>query len=330
MRMSRSAKWLVHAGVALAYAFAAPLAQAQNYPNRPITLVVPSSAGGPADASARLIVDRLSAILGQPIVIETSPGAGGTIGMGRVARAAPDGYTLLIHQNGFAITPALYANLPFDTAKDFVAVGLVNHSNTFIVGRKSLPANNFAELVAWMKGPGKPAKFAHPGKGTNGHLQSTMLVKAIGAEVTLIPYRGIAPAVNDLLGEHIDITSVGAAVAAPHIKAGNMKVYASTGIKRSPIFPDVPILGEVGHKELERPFWHAIFAPTGTPRPVLERLNAALRQTYADPEVQKLYEKSGVEVFPDNQLSVEAANTFIQNELKLFEKIVRENNVKID
>ena len=146
----------------------------------------------------------------------------------------------------------------------------------------------------------------------------------------MIPYRGIAPAVNDLLGEHIDITSVGAAVAAPHIKAGNMKVYASTGIKRSPIFPDVPILGEVGHKELERPFWHAIFAPTGTPRPVLERLNAALRQTYADPEVQKLYEKSGVEVFPDNQLSVEAANTFIQNELKLFEKIVRENNVKID
>jgi tripartite-type tricarboxylate transporter receptor subunit TctC len=328
--MSALFKSTVRTCLLLALTFAAGIAQAQNYPNRPITLIVPSSAGGPADASARLIVDRLSAILGQQVVIETAPGAGGTIGMGRVARAAPDGYTLLIHQNGFAITPALYASLPFNTAKDFVAVGLVNHSNTFIVGRKSLPPNNFAELVAWMKGPGKPAKYAHPGKGTNGHLQTTMLVRALGVEVTMIPYRGIAPAVNDLLGEHIDITSVGAAVAAPHIKAGTMKVFASTGIKRSPMFPDVPIMGEVGHKELERPFWHAIFAPSATPRPILEKLNAALRQTYADPEVQKLYAKNGVEVFPENQLSVDAANTFMQDEIRLFERIVRENNIKID
>jgi tripartite-type tricarboxylate transporter receptor subunit TctC len=315
---------------ACALAFAATAAQAQNYPDRPITLIVPSSAGGPADTSARMIVDRLSAALGQQVVIETAPGAGGTIGMGRVARAAPDGYTLLIHQNGYAITPAIYNKLNFDAAKDFVTVGLVNQSNTFIVGRKSLPANNFAELVAWMRGAGKPAKFAHPGKGTNGHLQGLMLTRAIGAEVTYIPYRGIAPAVNDLLGEHIDVTQVGAAVAAPHIKSGSMKVYASTGIKRSPDFPNVPIMGEVGHKELERPFWHALFAPAATPRPVLERLNAALRETLKDPEVQNIYARSQVESFPEDQLSIEAANAFIKNEIALMAKVVRENNVTVD
>ena len=325
----RSKLWAC-VGAFCAFAFATTAALAQNYPNRPITLVVPSSAGGPADTSARLIVDRLSAALGQQVVIETAPGAGGTIGMGRVARAAPDGYTLLIHQNGFAITPAIYEKLNFNTAKDFVTVGLVNQSNTFIVGRKSLPANTFAELAAWMKGPGKPAKYAHPGKGTNGHLQGLMLVRAIGTEVTYIPYRGIAPAVNDLLGEHIDVTQVGAAVAAPHIKAGNMRVYASTGLKRSPDFPDVPIMAEVGYKDLGRPFWHALFAPVATPRAVLERLNAALRETLKDPEVQKIYARSQVESFPDDQLSIEAANAFVAKEIAAMAKVVRDNNVTAD
>jgi tripartite-type tricarboxylate transporter receptor subunit TctC len=263
-------------------------------------------------------------------VIETVPGAGGTIGMARVARAAPDGYTLLVHQNGFAITPALYDKLNFDTAKDFVAVGMVNQSFTYFVGRKSLPAKNFTELVAWMKGPGKPAKVGHPGVGTNGQLQSLMFVRAIGAEATLIPYRGIAPAVNDLLGEHIDITQVGAAVAGPHIRSGNMIAYTSTASKRSPLFPDVPTLGEVGYPNLERPFWHAMFAPTGTPRPVLERLNAALRDAINDPQVQKGYADSGLEAFTAEQSSIDAANKYIQGEIELWGKVVRENNVKLE
>ncbi len=157
-------------------------AQAQAYPSRPITVVVPSSAGGPADVAARLIGDKMSAVLGQQLVVETAPGAGGTIGMAKVARAAPDGYTLLIHQNGFAITPTLYSKLAFDTEKDFVTVGLVNQSAVILVSRKDLPANNFKELVAWAKGPGKPAKYAHPGAGTLGHLQTLMLVKSMGIE----------------------------------------------------------------------------------------------------------------------------------------------------
>jgi tripartite-type tricarboxylate transporter receptor subunit TctC len=321
---------LAIAAVAFGCALAAQGAVAQSYPNRVITIIVPSSPGGPGDVSARLIAERLSASLGQQIVIETVPGAGGTIGMGRVARAAPDGYTLLVHQNGFAITPALYEKLNFDTAKDFVAVGLLNRSYTVFVGRKSLPANNFAELVAWMKGPGKPAKVAHPGKGTNGHLQTLMFVNAIGTEATFVPYRGIAPAVNDLLGEHIDVTQVGAAVAAPHIRAGSMKAYVSTASQRIAAFPDIPTLGEVGYKDLERQFWHALFAPAATPKPILERLNAALQETLADPRVQKAYADSGVEAYPPEQLSLDAANTFLREELAFWGKVVRDNNVKPD
>lgn len=303
---------------------------AQHYPQRPITIIVPSSPGGPADNAARLIADRMGAILGQPVIIETVPGAGGTIGMARVARAEPDGYTLLVHQNGFAITPALYDKLSFDAARDFVAIGLVNRSFTYFAGRKSLPAKNFAELVAWMKGPGKPVRFAHPGVGSNSHLQSLMFVRAVGAEATLIPYRGIAPAVNDLLGEHVDLTQVAAAVAAPHIRAGRMIAYASTASKRDPAFPEVPTLGEVGHPELERPFWHALFAPAATPKPVLERLNAALRETLADAQVRKLYADSGLEAFPPEQSSIDAANAFVRDEIAVYGRVVRENNIKLE
>ena len=328
-RLSTLLKSFAWAGCVLAAAFAAP-AHAQSYPNKVITLIVPSSPGGPADVSARLIVDVLSKKLGQQVVIEAVPGAGGTIGMGRVARAAPDGYTLLIHQNGFAITPALYAKLNFDTAKDFVTVGLVNQSYTIFVGRKSLPANNFAELVTWMKGPGKPAKLAHPGKGTNGYLQTLMFARAVGAETTLVSYRGIAPAVNDLLGEHVDITQVAAAVAAPHIRAGNMKAYASTAAARTKAFPDLPTIGELGHADLARPFWHALFAPAGTPKPVLDRLNKALKATLADPQVQEAYAKSGIEQFPEAQTSLEAAQGFVRDEIAFWGKVVRDNNVTVD
>ena len=321
------ALWGVVAALAVV---ASSSAVAQAFPERPVTLIVPSSAGGPADTSARLIVDRMSAILKQPIVIETAPGAGGTIGMARVARAAPDGYTLLIHQNGFAITPAIYDKLPFDTAKDFVPVGIANQSHTFLIGRRSLPANNFDELVAWLRGPGKPARYAHPGAGTNGHLQSLMVVRAIGAEVTFIPYRGVAPAVTDLLGGHIDITTAGAAVAAPHIRSGALKVFASTGPKRDKNFPDVPTMGEVGYKPLERVFWHAIFAPAGTPRPILERLNAALNEALEDPDVLKKHEEAGLEAPPATERSLEAAAAFIARELAYFEQIVRENNIKAE
>jgi tripartite-type tricarboxylate transporter receptor subunit TctC len=316
--------------VAIACCAFAGTGLADTYPSRVITLIVPSSAGGPADATARLIVDRMSAALGQQIVIENVPGAGGTIGMGRVARAAPDGYTLLIHQNGFAITPALYEKLPFDTAKDFATIGLVNLSHTYLLGRQSLPPNTFAELAAWMNGPGKPGKWGHPGAGTNGHLQSTIVMRVMGVHPTFIPYRGIAPAVNDLLGGHIDVAGVGAAVATRLVQAGKLKAFASTASKRDPALPDVPTYGELGHKELERPFWHALFAPAGTPRPVLERINAALRETLADPKVKEAFAANAVAAYPEDQRSIEAGGDYIRKEIAFWGKVVRENNVRLN
>jgi tripartite-type tricarboxylate transporter receptor subunit TctC len=305
-------------------------ANAQAYPSRSITIVVPSAAGGPGDISARLIADRMSAALGQPVVVENLPGVGGTVGMAKVARAAPDGYTLLIHQTGFAITPALYANLPFDTRKDFAIVGLVNRSSVYFVGRKSLEARNLAELMTWMKGPGKPAKFAHPGAGTTGHLQSVVMLRTFGIDATLIPYRGIAPAVNDLLGEHIDVTQVGAATSGPLLRDGKIKAYASTGTERDAAFPEIPTFAELGYKQLSRPFWHALFAPTATPKPILEKISAALRDALADDNVQKNYANNGVTAYPIAQRTMETGAAYVQAEFEFWQKVVHDNNIKIE
>jgi tripartite-type tricarboxylate transporter receptor subunit TctC len=316
------------ASLALSIALTGQAANAQGFPSRPVTIVVPSSAGGPADVAARLIAERFSQALGQQVVIDTAPGAGGTIGMGRVARAAPDGYTLLIHQNGFAIAPALYAKLTFDTEKDFVTVGLVNRGYSVLLGRKSLEADRFADLKTWMTGPGRPARVGHPGPGTFGHLQITLAVRQFAPDASMIAYRGIAPAVNDLLGGHIDIAQVSAAVATPHVRAGSLKAYATTSPTRIPQIPEVPSWGEVLDKDLERPLWHALFAPAGTPRPILERLNAALRETLADERVRQNFANTTVEAFPQEMLSLEAAHAFIRDELKYWGNAVRDNDVK--
>lgn len=320
------------AGAALALGLAlspSPL-EAQDFPTKPITLVAASSAGGPTDSAARIIADTLGNVLGQQVVVENVAGAGGTIAMSRVARAAPDGHTLLVHQNGFAIAPALYSRLTFNTEKDFVPVILLNRSETFIIGRKDLPANNWKELVEWMKTSKQPTRFAHPGIGTNGHLQSTMLVNAIGAPTTLIAYRGIAPGVNDLLGGHIDLAQVGPPLAAPHVRSGNAKLFATTGFTRNKQFPDAPTLGEMGHPELQLWFWHALWAPAGTPKPVLEKLNAAVRKALTDERVKKNYANALVEAFPPEELSLEAADAFMQKEFALWRKVVKENNVKAE
>jgi tripartite-type tricarboxylate transporter receptor subunit TctC len=331
--MRRALDWLTiltAASCCLWLALSPGGANAQAYPTRSITIVVPSAAGGPGDISARLIADRMTAALGQPVIVENLPGVGGTIGMAKVARAASDGYTLLVHQTGFAITPALYANLPFDPKKDFAIVGLVNRSSVYFVGRKSLEAKNLAELLAWMKGPGKPAKFAHPGAGTTGHLQSVVMLRTFGIEATLIPYRGIAPAVNDLLGGHIDVTQVGAATSGSLLRDGKIKAYASTGTERDAAFPDLPTFAELGYKHLSRPFWHALFAPAATPKPILEKLNAALGETLGDRIVQENYARSGVTAYPVVQRSIAAGSAYVQAEFEFWSRVVRDNNIKID
>ncbi len=303
-------------------------AQAQSYPQRHITLVAATAAGGPGDVAARIIAEQLSDVLGQQVVVENVPGGGGITGAVRVARAEPDGYTLLIHQTGITIAPALYPKLPFDLEKDLVPVGLVNTSYMFLVGRKSLPANSLRELFDWMNGPGRPVRFAHPGVGSIGHLATVLVAKSAKAEIAAVPYRGIGPATNDVIGEHVDLLWMGAVSGAPLIKAGKIKAFAFGGPKRSPLAPDVPSIAELGFAEIDAPLWHALFAPAGTPQPIVRRLNEALRKIVSNPKVEKVFIETGVEPFPSNQLSPEAASAFVKGERNRWRKVIEENQIK--
>jgi tripartite-type tricarboxylate transporter receptor subunit TctC len=303
--------------------------QAQSYPDRPITLVAATAPGGPGDIAARLIGERMTEILGQQFVVENVPGAGGVTGAARVARSAPDGYTLLIHQTGITIQPALHKNLPFDFEKELTTVGLVNKSYSFLVGRISLPATNMKDLLKWAKESGA-AKIAHPGVGSHGHLISVLLAKAKGADVSLVPYRGVGPAMNDIAGGHVDLLWAGAVAATPLIKGGTVKAYLSTYDKRSPLIPEIPSAVEFGYTDVTAPFWHALFAPAQTPKPVIEKLNAALQQALKDPRVIKAYAESGVEAYPPEQLGVDASNAYVRSEVAKWNKVVRENNIQAE
>ncbi|MBV8288369.1 MAG: tripartite tricarboxylate transporter substrate binding protein BugD, partial [Hyphomicrobiales bacterium] len=236
-------------------------ASAQPYPSRPITLVVPYPPGGATDAIARIIQDSMSQSLGQQVVIENIGGAGGMIAAGRAARAAPDGYTVLLHQVALAAGMTLYPNLAFDAEKDFVPIGLINTAASTLAARPTLPPNDIAELVRWMKTPGQNVKIAHPGVGSFGHLAGVLVAEEIGATVTHVPYRGAGPALNDLLAGVADLSSISAVVAGPLVKAGKIKAYAIIGRTRFAGLPELPTMGEVGYKKLDLDFWHMLLAP---------------------------------------------------------------------
>ena len=267
--------------------FATGAASAQTYPNRPITLIVPYPPGGATDAISRIIQEAMSQSLGQQIVIENIGGAGGMIAAAKAARAAPDGYTILIHQVALAAGMTMYKNLSFDAEKDFATIGLINTAASTWAARPDLPPNNIDELVRWMKTPGQNAKIAHAGVGSFGHLAGVLVAQELGATVTQVPYRGAGPALNDLLAGQVDLSSQSAVQAGPLIKAGKLKAYAIIGRTRFAGLPDLPTMGELGYKKLDLDFWHMLLAPAGTPRPIDRRLNAALRHALADARVKQ-------------------------------------------
>jgi tripartite-type tricarboxylate transporter receptor subunit TctC len=321
----------------LARALAAPLvaafilatgaAWAQTYPSRPITLVVPYPPGGATDAIARIVQDGMSQSLGQQLIIENIGGAGGMIAAAKAARAAPDGYTILLHQVALAAGATMYKNLTFDAEKDFVAIGLVNTAASTWAARPDLPPNNMAELVRWMKEPGRSAKVAHPGVGSFGHLAGVLVAQELGAAVTQVPYRGAGPALNDLLAGQVDLSSQSAVQAGPLIKAGRLKAYAIIGRNRFAGLPDLPTMGELGYKKLDLDFWHMLLAPAGTPRAAIERLNAALRHAMADAKVKKTFAEGGMDPFPPGQETPEAAAALLKREIKLWGDVIRVNNI---
>jgi putative tricarboxylic transport membrane protein len=300
---------------------------AQTYPNRPITLIVPYPPGGATDAIARVIQDSMSQSLGQQLVIDNIGGAGGMIAADRAARAAPDGYTVLLHQVALAAGMTLYPKLAFDAEKDFVTIGLVNTAASTVAARATLPPDNIGELVTWMKAPGQNVKIAHAGVGSFGHLAGVLLAQEIGATVTQVPYRGAGPALNDLLAGVADLSSISAVIAGPLVKAGKIKAYAIIGRTRFAGLPELPTLGEVGYKKLELDFWHMLLAPAGTPRPIVERLNAALRHALKDARVRKTFEDGGMDLFPPEQATPEAAALLLKREIKLWGDVIRSNNI---
>ena len=315
------------ASLLAAYTLATGAASAQTYPSNPITLVAPFPPGGATDTIARIMQDSMSQSLGQQIIIENVGGAGGSIGAARAARAAPDGYTLLLHNPAIAVAMTFYAKPGFDTEKDFVAIGPVNIAVTTVVGSPILPPGSMAELVRWMKQPGQNAKVAHAGVGSFAHLCGVLFAQEVGATVTQVPYRGAGPALNDLLAGHADLGCQAAAVAGPLIKAGKLKGYAILGKSRLAGLPDVPTTAEAGYTKLDLGFWHILFAPAGTPRSIVDWLNAALRHAFADAKVRKAFDEGGMELYPPDQQTPEAAAALIKHEIKLWGDVIRANNI---
>jgi tripartite-type tricarboxylate transporter receptor subunit TctC len=311
----------------LACILAAGSVSAQTYPNRPIALMVPFPPGGVTDAIARIIQDSITQSLGQQIVIENIGGAGGMIAAGRAARAEPDGYTLLLHQVALAAGMTLHSNLGVDAEKDFVAIGLINDAATILVARPNLPPSTMAELVRWMKGSGQNAKIAHPGIGSFGHLCGVLFVREIEAKADQIPYRGAGPALNDLLAGHADLGCQSAAISEPLIQAGKLKGYGIVGRKRSEGLPGLPIMAEAGYKKLNLEFWHMLLAPAGTPRSVVDRVNAALRHALSDPKVVQTFARSGMELYPANEWTPEAAAALLTREVNLWREVISANNI---
>ena len=311
----------------VAAALAAVAATAQTYPDRPVTLIVAFAPGGADDATARIIQDAMQKALGQPIVIENIAGAGGMIAAAKAARAKPDGYTILLHQDALAAGMTLYPDRTFDAEKDFVPIGLVNTTMNTLAGRPSLPPNNFDELLRWMKTPNQTIRVGHPGVGSFGHLAEVLIFQELGVTVTQVPYRGAGPALVDLLAGQVDLGPISAVIGAPLVKSGKLKAYALIGRKRVAALPELKTMGELGYKKLDVDFWHMLLAPAGTPRPIIDKLNSALRTALADPKVRQTYADGGMDEYPPDEETPEAAGALLKREVKLWGDVIRANHI---
>ncbi|HEY5067365.1 MAG TPA: tripartite tricarboxylate transporter substrate binding protein [Xanthobacteraceae bacterium] len=277
---------------------AANAAAPADYPERPITLVVPYEAGGGNDVIARLVAAKMSAALGKPIVVENRGGAGSTIGTRYVARAKPDGYTILIATSALAINPSLYPDAGYDPKKDFAPVGLIATSANLVLVRPSLPVHSMAELIALAKQqPGK-LNFASTGTGTSTHLAAELFAAMAGVKITAIPYKGVAPAVTDLLGEHVDLMFCPTASVVGLVREQKLRALAVTGAKRSSLFPQLPTVAETGLAGYAAELHYGIVAPAGTPPAVIAKLNTVLNGALADADVQKRLGVDGAQTLP--------------------------------
>jgi len=292
-------------------------AAAAAYPDKPVTIVVPFAAGGPTDKVARDLGEALRKHLPQTIIIENVGGAGGTLGATKVAKAAPDGYTLLLYHVGMATAPALYRKLPYKPLEDFEYLGMVNDVPMTLIGRSTLPANNYAELVKWIEANKGKVNLANAGLGAASHLCGLLFQQALKMDMTTVPYKGTAPAMTDLLGGQVDIMCDQTTNTTQQIESGKVKVFGVTSGKRlsTPALAKVPTLDESGLKGFNVSIWHGLYAPKGTPKEVLDQINTALRAALKDPEFIKREEALGAVVVTDGRLSPVDHKKFVEAEI---------------
>jgi tripartite-type tricarboxylate transporter receptor subunit TctC len=318
---------LAASGFALALGLA-PAASADDYPSRTIVMVAPLGVGGSTDIIGRIMADAMGRQLGQTIVVENTTGAGGTIGEGRVAHATPDGYTIGIGQWGTNVANGAIYKLNYDLMKDFEPIGLIATQPFFVAARKDMPAKNLKEFVAWLKANGNKTNEGHSGVGTPSHVAGLLLQQAVGTKWTMVPYRGAGDASQALLAGQIDVLLVTPAVGAPQMKAGQIKVYAVTAPQRIDTAPDVPTTDEAGLPGYLFSFWHALWAPKGTPKPIITKLNESLRKALADPTTRKRLLDLAQDIFPPDQQSPEALRNFQQGEIDKWWPIIKAAGIK--
>src|SRR6202045_1014087 len=314
---------------ALSLAAAAP-ASAQNYPDHPITMIVPLAPGGSTDTLGRIMAKAMSATLGQTVVVENVSGAAGTIGVTRAERSAPDGYTVLWGMWGTNVANGAIYNLDFDFLKDFEPVALVATQPFLIDTRKTMPANNLKELVAWLKANADKATMGTSGVGSPSHVAGVLMQNMIGVKWQMVSYRSAGLATQDLLAGFTDLQLDPPAVSLPHVKSGDLKAYAVTAKERIAVAPDIPTTDEAGLPGYYFSFWHAMWAPKGTPAPIIAKLNAAIVAALADPDTrQKLLDLAQV-IYPREQQTPQALHAFQKAEIEKWGPIIKAAGIKAE
>ncbi len=318
------------AALAVAAAGWSAIANAQGYPSRPVTLIVPFAAGGPTDVVARTLGAAMSRNLGQTVVIENKLGAGGTIAANYVSKAQPDGYTIFIHHNGMATATGLYRKLPYNPLTDFEYIGQVADVPMTLLARKDFPPQTLPELIAYVRANKEKINLANAGLGAVSHLCGMLFMQAVGVELTTIPYPGTAPAMTALLGGQVDMLCDQTTQTIPQIRAQKVKFYGVTTKQRIAALPDAPTLDEQGLKDFEVLVWHGVYAPKGTPKEVLDRLNVSLRTALKDPDVASKFAELGAQVVPESKQSPAALREWLRAEIDKWQPVIRKAGVYAD
>ena len=303
---------------------------ADDFPNRPITLVVPFAAGGPTDVVARMISIPMAKSLGQSVIVENTLGAGGTVAATRVARANPDGYMIFLHHMGMSTAPALYKKLSFDPLKDYEYIGQVVDVPMTLLARKDFPAKNLQELIAYLKEHKDKVSLANAGLGAVSHLCGLLFMSSIGVELNTIPYKGTGPAMNDLMGGQVDLLCDQTTQTVPLIRDGRIKTFGVTTLKRLSALPNVPTLDEQGLKGFEVKVWHGMYAPKGTPKIAIDKLNKALKDALNDPVVKQRLADLSSDVPPADKISPQGLKSHLEAEINKWTPVIRQAGIYAD